>query len=541
MGPYRLSPYVLVTDSLGAIVRQMVLPDPLAALYTVAGTESGMYMNWALNLPNFYRPEELVRLDSLGRVLWRVRYTGADTLAHTIGLVSFPGGVLRLGYDHSSSLGTRALVARYNGAGQEQWRWYGGHFVTGGVAAALPDGSYAVVYSDPTRLSGAYSYYSTDHRLVRLSPQGIALDSAWVVLPDAYDRALAVKPTIDGGLLLVGTTSPRPFSTPRKGILIKLDSAWQEQWRYTITQPWGDNDSGALIRDVWETTSGHLVVLAGQSPTPGPRTVSGQLWQELVPPTTAGSVPTVLWSWRPADIWGGIATILYAPDGTVRMFGTTTVGGPTVSEPDPALWRLGNLPLPAPVDLCAVGVTLGPAGYQRLNGRIDSLVFTLDSAATLPGARYADISRVWWDFGDGTPVAEGFRVAHRFASPAPVRVRVCAASNLSCQACTDVFPYGVPTVGLPAAVAAPAVQVWPNPSADGRFTVQVAGAQAESAEGGRPGTLTVLDGLGRVVTRQPLTAATTALDLRAQAAGVYTLRLTWPTAVPVTRQLVVGR
>ena len=356
-------------------------------------------------------------------------------------------------------------------------------------------------------------------------------------LPDAYDRALAVRPTTDGGLLLVGTTSPRPFSTPRKGILIKLDSAWQEQWRYTITQPWGDNDSGALIRDVWETTSGHLVVLAGQSPTPGPRTVSGQLWQELVPPTTAGSVPTVLWSWRPADIWGGIATILYAPDGTVRMFGTTTVGGPTVSEPDPALWRLGNLPIPAPVDLCAVGVTLGAAGYQRLNGRIDSLGFTLDSAATLAGARYADISRVWWDFGDGTPVVEGFRVAHRFASPAPVRVRVCAASNLSCQACTDLFPYGVPTVGLPAAAAAPAVQVWPNPSADGRFTVQFSGA----APGGRPGTLTVLDGLGRVVARQPLAAATTALDLRAQAAGVYTLRLTWPTAAPVTRRLVVGR
>jgi photosystem II stability/assembly factor-like uncharacterized protein len=74
-------------------------------------------------------------------------------------------------------------------------------------------------------------------------------------------------------------------------------------------------------------------------------------------------------------------------------------------------------------------------------------------------------------------------------------------------------------LGTTAATAAPPppLQVFPNPSADGRFTLALpAGASAES--------LTVLDALGRVVLTQPqLPTGATELDLRAQAPGFYTL------------------
>lgn len=70
-----------------------------------------------------------------------------------------------------------------------------------------------------------------------------------------------------------------------------------------------------------------------------------------------------------------------------------------------------------------------------------------------------------------------------------------------------------PAAALPAAL----LQVFPNPSVDGRFNLELAAsAPAES--------LTVLDALGRTVVTQPLASASRAeLNLGAQAPGLYTL------------------
>ncbi len=80
--------------------------------------------------------------------------------------------------------------------------------------------------------------------------------------------------------------------------------------------------------------------------------------------------------------------------------------------------------------------------------------------------------------------------------------------------------YKLTTTVLGTAAPAPTaalLQVFPNPSADGRFSVALpAGTVAES--------LTVLDGLGRAVLTQALApAGHTTLDLAAQAPGLYTL------------------
>lgn len=72
----------------------------------------------------------------------------------------------------------------------------------------------------------------------------------------------------------------------------------------------------------------------------------------------------------------------------------------------------------------------------------------------------------------------------------------------------------------PGAAARPALTVYPNPSPDGRFTLQLAGAAA-------PTELRVTDALGREVyrTSHRAAAATTPLDLHPQRAGLYTLEV----------------
>lgn len=81
------------------------------------------------------------------------------------------------------------------------------------------------------------------------------------------------------------------------------------------------------------------------------------------------------------------------------------------------------------------------------------------------------------------------------------------------------------------AAAAALLQVFPNPSADGRFTLALpAGTAAES--------LTVLDALGRTVLTQALAPAShTELSLNAQAPGLYTLLVR--TSGGVARQQLV--
>ncbi|NVO31959.1 T9SS type A sorting domain-containing protein [Hymenobacter lapidiphilus] len=86
-------------------------------------------------------------------------------------------------------------------------------------------------------------------------------------------------------------------------------------------------------------------------------------------------------------------------------------------------------------------------------------------------------------------------------------------------------------------VAAAALQVYPNPSATGEFSLA---SLTDAALSTAP--LTVTDATGRLVLRQAAAAASESrgrlVDLRAQRPGVYLLRLEAPTG-PVVRKLVV--
>ena len=94
---------------------------------------------------------------------------------------------------------------------------------------------------------------------------------------------------------------------------------------------------------------------------------------------------------------------------------------------------------------------------------------------------------------------------------------------------TVVCPPPPVGVGLPEPAPDAAVEVWPNPSADGHFTVGGLGAGA---------TLTVCDALGRLVWRRVARGAEVGVDLGRRPAGLYLLRVTRADGRIVTKKLL---
>lgn len=126
------------------------------------------------------------------------------------------------------------------------------------------------------------------------------------------------------------------------------------------------------------------------------------------------------------------------------------------------------------------------------------------------------------------------------SSQAPDSLHIAFASGLA----------GSPTVGTTLVVddvvmngtvaathngqLAASLQAYPNPSASGLFTLSAAGRAQELSSA----SLTVLDGLGRVVAQQQpdnRASGTRTLDLREQPAGLYTLRLDTPSGFAVRK------
>ena len=354
-------------------------------------------------------------------------------------------------------------------------------------------------------------------RIFKISPQGDSITDVYVGDSAANDIGNRLLVTTDGGLLVAGRQSILPRSTPRRGIVRKLDANWQEEWRYSFAPPTGNYESGGEYYDVHELQNGNLLLMGIGSPRYDCRL------DEVAAPGTN------VWSWTAPAGAGGIvpeAFDLYYDAPTTSWLAS---GWGTDRMPVPGgrrdLWlaSLGSLPPPATIDYCAIPPGPPVASFQAV-GSPATLRFTLDRAATPAGPLYAEISRVTWDFGDGSPLDTGFVVTHTYASPASVRVRCTVTNNLFCTSTADLWPLGVDED----AVLADAVSVWPNPSTTGAFTLRApAGA-----------TYTVVDATGRAVAAGTATGPETALDLRAHATGVYALRLRWPDGRSLTRRLV---
>ncbi len=402
-----------------------------------------------------------------------------------------------------------------------------------------PDGSYIVAATSPYRYPPPHNIWDRDLRLMRLLPSGDTVQSTWFGARHTFESLEGLAPTADGGVIVAGAQleyRPSGQIRPSYAWVAKFDSLFRQQWR--VRRRAGRSGSavfeaGAGFAHVHALQNGHYLA-AGYDAVPNPGSTTDYhyegVYAEIAPPAGSGPADTVgviVREWRTPTSFPR-QLLPQTGDSTAYVRGT----GRANEQGNSYIAKLAGLVPPQVLDLCARPPVLAvPPTWQPVAGQPDSLRFVLDAAATRPGPRYGAVALVEWDFGDGAPVVEGWQVAHRFATPNPVRVRVCVTNNLWCRTCADLFPFGPgPGVGLPEDVATlvPAVSVFPNPSATGRFTVRApVGA-----------TYAVLDATGRTVASGQLRAAPTDLDLRLAPAGLYALRLHWPDGRTHTRRLV---
>ena len=446
---------------------------------------------------------------------WMRRLPLSSFTYETIGLHRVPNGVLvtgSRGFVNGAQANVRAELTQFNARGRVRWsRIFGNRDAIGYSVAPLRDGSYALVLNQHRIQPGqpVPRYYAYDHTIVKVTPGGDSLTQVHVGEWGYHDEARKIIATSDGGVAIVGWRN-QPNNRPRQAVFVKLDSALQEEWRYIIRGTSGTNGSGPEFTDAQEVVNGHFV-LAG-------RTNGAYLLTDVGPPAPGDTVAAVSWQWQP-----GIETwrMLYEANGTAYLSGRGQQPG--TRGFDGAVQRISGLPQAVAVDYCGRPPVLPLPTHGPLNGGA-TMDFALDSAATVAGPRYAEVSLVTWEWGDGSPVDTGWVVRHTFASPTPVRVRVCATNNLFCRSCRELYP-----LGTNAEVLAPVVSVVPNPSADGRYWVR--------AERQEPAEAEVRDALGRVVGRQRLSGEGL-VDLQGQPGGVYLLRLTWGNGRMVVRRLV---
>ena len=531
-----LNGLLYLTDRRGRVLRKHVRrvpPGSFGDLVNLMSTRNGFD---ALTLDpsavaGRYGSTRWLSFDSLGNISRERVLPDTDSIDRSWSrAVGLPGGLVTVGYKVDVSRNYQAEVRRFNEAGQVQWEQRLGYWARADFLVPLLDGSYALITTDPTQFGVvSQNRFRYDYKLYRLTASGGVLDSAWVGVAAAWEGPFQAKATTDGGLIICGFESPSPSSNPRRGTLIKLDSTFQQQWKYTMTAQTGDAETGAEIRDAWETTVGTYVINGQGAPF--------SFLREIRSPTMAGQQPAMLWAWNypllaaPQAAWPH--HLLYEPDGVVYGFGTYTANSnhPTFQDEDFYQARLTGLPTPAVLDYCRRPPSRPRATMTALT--VDSLRFTVQQAGQTAGPRYAEITLVEWDFGDGSPPAQGWQVDHRFRTPAPVAVRLRLYNNLGCSRDSVFYPYGVPPPpnGLPDPAAAMpfTVQVYPNPAPGGRYRLHSTAT----------GRYTITDALGRTVATGSVAAdVATELNLSQYAAGLYNLRVVSNTSGLAVRKLL---
>lgn len=458
----------------------------------------------------------LVNLDSLGAIqrMHKIFTRPED-------MITVPDGTLltgRIRVTLSSRTRSSTVLTLLGHDGREKWRRFFGSEHTIGVGAAPQrDGSYVVATFGLVPGSGSPEFYAYDNKLYRVSATGDSLDQVVYGTAGYHDEPARVIGTTDGGVAVVGWRS-LTFNQPREGVLTKLDSAFNVEWQYILPSNLGSAGSGSAFFDVRELPGGRFIVLGTSGTVPHLAVIN--------PPAAGGSTGYATFQYRPA--YYAYRMVYDEADSTAYLSGTRYAAGTT----DVGLQRLGGLIPPAPSTFCDRPPVVPAPTYGPPQGT--TVAFALDSATTRPGPRHGVVSLVTWDWGDGSAPDTGWVATHTFASTAPVRVRVCATNNLSCRSCTEVFPFG--PVGRAESDDALSFAVFPNPSADGRYTIQL---DTHTTPAGA--ALTVADALGREVWRGTVTSARTVLDLRTQPPGFYLLRLTTPDGRTSARRLVRGQ
>ena len=510
-----------------------VVPNPDKSFVTFSAGSTDSLGRYGVLLWHF---------DSLGNPGWNRAIEFRDAQGPMTGFldnypIRLPDGYLLAADYMSNATGnpTFGCVIKTDLRGSPKWHvwgdvyeWFRGYAQT--PIGICPDGSYVVVSTSVAHLPPPVNVWDRDWHLWRVLPSGDTLRPTYFGARRTLERAFGLAATPDNGVLVSGDRTPYAPQPQRRPVAyaVKFDSLFRMQWQ--VRRPPNHPPGGAAFLRIYPLANGHYLATGYTAVLDAGSTTAyhyeGLHAEIAAPASPTDTVGVIVGEWLIP--MGSTQQILPQPgDSTAYIFGQ----GQQNLDGRTYFGKLTGLVPPLDMALCArPPLFTQPPSHGPLAG--SSLTFALDSAATRPGPRYGEISLVTWDFGDNSPMAEGWTVSHGFASPQPVRVQVCATNNLNCRTCADLYPFGpVAGVGVPKAAPAPTVSVYPNPSASGVFTITTVGAPPT-------GTYAVLDATGRRVAAGALSGPETALDLRGQAAGVYALRLTWADGRTLTRRLV---
>lgn len=315
-----------------------------------------------------------------------------------------------------------------------------------------------------------------------------------------YNHGFNVCPTPDGGFLISGRTAIFPTFGPfvAAWFVVKTDANGQEQWRYILDGPFMDvagpgvvlPDGSYLIGGLYSTYSDELQDIS--LPMLVRLNAQGQeLWRRTYGPTSYNAGP---------------AALRLLPDGTALFAGQMNQALP--------MNVVGTMAAFVVKVCAATGDSIWYRTYRNLPHPSDNYLRDLTPTS------------------DGGFAATGF-LHPRFPATGAASVWLFKA---------DEHGYLQPGGAPPTTVACPplgvedeedigkGLDIYPNPSADGRFTLRQVRLGATS--------LTVSDALGRVVWRGKSNGAETAVDIQHHSAGLYLLRVQWPDGRSVMRKLV---
>ncbi len=422
---------------------------------------------------------------------------------------------------------------------------YGGRFA--GSLLVLPSGGYVL----PVIQAKSAARYSA--MLWWLDAQGDTLRTTtystgpYHLIPNHLCRLAS------GGFVIVGTIGQTPTAQSfGDWFAIGTDAQGRERWRHT----WRLLGDGAAFNALATPDGGALLTGLAR-----PQLLSTDYYyRNHMAAVKLDSTGATEWQRVYADSTGG-----YAP---VVVPGGYLIGGAYLYRRTPvrvlertSLYRLdslGNL-----VSRRDYGPQMDVASPQRLHRLADgSLVLagiSSDSTAYPTTGYYADTGfalklcpngdSVWYRtyryytnplcnnyLWDMKPTPDGGFVGAGFLHARAAGGQAAEAWVIKTDADGYVTAGGPPSavvcqpVGLaPESAEATAVQVWPNPSADGRFTVGGAGGGA---------VLMVSDALGRRVWAGAAAGAETRVDLSRCAPGLYLLRVTGRDGRTVSKKLL---
>ncbi|MBC7448584.1 MAG: T9SS type A sorting domain-containing protein [Hymenobacteraceae bacterium] len=472
-----------------------------SALGSVIVTDSGYVgVGVGANYPFRFSNALMVRFLRPDGQQYRVRYFGRQDYYYFCtpqggGLLAVPGGYAMQGGVDIPGGAQKAMLWRFDALGDSLWtRSYGS-----------PDGNARIAYSMCRARDGGYALTGTAD--VRLTPFNA---DVWLLRTDSLgtvmwsrtynfgsgDDGYSIVSAPDGGFLIGGSVEYLQGGGNYDGLVIKVDSVGQEQWRRTF----GGNfyDGIANVRVLADNN-----YLIGTS-----RTVSALngFTQRRIALHKLSPQGVTLWQREYGPKRDGVQVFamhelasgaLVVAGGTEDTTGATPVGN--------------GFPMGYALKVCADGDSVWYRTYRHFTG-----------------GRSHNYLRDFRPTPDGGFVGCGFLFGR---APDPVANDAWAFKTDSAG---YLLPGGAPPtvrcprpLGLaPAAAAEPGIAIWPNPATG---TVRVRLAEA--------GPAVLLDAVGRVV-RATRAAAGQELtwDVAALPAGLYVVR-----AGGQTRRLVVAR